>query len=148
MGCGLFCWPHEGTRMPAPVAVQGYTGLTQQTQLVLENNQSAPGEPLLMPLTNRAATMSLTTQPNTLSPTTGMHLHFLIIGATTSGTVVVAGTTISGGAQTSATYHPGVAPQNGQGYTVLTTSEIWGTANANGITITGLTNSQILVYGS
>ena len=136
--------------MPAPIAVSGYTGLTQASQLTLENNQSAPGEVLLMPLTSGASTMSLTTQPNatTASPTTGMELHFYIIGNVGSGTIVITGTDISGNSQVSQTYHVVAAPFNSQGYTEFTTKERWATVGASGIALTSLTPCQVIVYGS
>lgn len=132
--------------MPAPIAVQGYTGLTQQVRLVLE---PSAGEQLLLPVTTGAATMSLTTQPNTLSPTTGMNLHFFIIGNTGSGTITIAGTAPgTGSAVNSQTYHVAAAPQNHQGYTDFTTKEVFATVNASGITLTGLTPCQVIIYGS
>lgn len=137
--------------MPAPPIVQGYTGLTQVAQIGLETNQPTPGEPLLMPQTAGAATMSLTTQPNTLSPTTGMHLHFFVQGNTSAGTIGIVGTNASGGAQTSQTYHVAIAPQNNQGYTEFTTTEIWDTVTASSITLSaGLTTAGCIVwvYGS
>lgn len=137
--------------MPAPPIVQGYTGLTQQVQICIENNQTAPGEPLLMPQTPGAATMSLTTQPNTLSPTTGMQLHVYVQGNTATGTINFTGTNASGGAQSSQTYHVAIAPQNGQGYTEFTTTEIWGTITASNITLSsGLTTAgcTVWIYGS
>lgn len=126
--------------------VTGYTGLTQQTRLALETG-TAPGESLLMAATNVAGTMSLTTQPNTISATVGMHLHFYIIGNTATGTISIAGTGPSG-SFTSITYNIPVAPQNNQGYTEMTTKEAFLTVNASGITTTGLTNGQLIVYGS
>lgn len=132
--------------MPSPPVVQGYTSLTQQVRLCLENNGS--GEQLLMPLTTGASTMSLTTQPNTLSATTGMHLHFYIIGNTTAGNIVIVGTNAAGGAQTSITYHVPIAPQNGAGYSEFTTKEAWATVTASSITLTTLTPCQIIVFGS
>lgn len=140
----------EGNTMPSPPTVTGYTGLTQQTQLVLENNQTAPGEVLLMAQTAGAATMSLTTQPNatTASPTTGMELHFFIIGNVTTGSIVITGTDISGNAQVSQTYHIAIAPFNAQGYTEFTTKERWATVGAGGIALTTLTPCQVIVYGS
>lgn len=132
--------------MPIPVSVQGYTGLTQQTRLVLE---PTPGEQLLMAQTTGASTMSLTTQPNVLSPTTGMHLHFYIIGNTTTGSIVITGTKADGTtSQTSQTYHVAIAPQNNQGYTEFTTKEVWGTVGASGIALTTLTPCQVIVFGS
>lgn len=131
--------------MPFITGTQGFTGLTQQLRLVLE---AIAGEQLLMPQTTGASTMSLTTQPNTISATTGMHLHCFIIGNTTTGTVGFVGTNASGGAQTSITYHVPIAPQNGQGYTEFTTKEAWGTVTASSITVTGLTPCQIIIFGS
>ena len=132
--------------MPAPPAVIGQTSLTQRVQLVLE---PTAGEQLLMPTTAGAATMSLTTQPNTLSPTTGMHLHFYIIGNATTGSITVAGTApVTGNAVNSITYHLPVAPQNNQGYTEFTTKEVFATVNASGIVLTTLTPCQVIVYGS
>src|SRR5271165_856203 len=126
--------------------VIGYTGLSQQLRLVLEINGS--GEQVLMPLTTGASTMSLITQPNTLSRTTGMHLHFFVIGNGTSGSIGIVGTNATGGAQTSITYHVPIAPQNGQGYSEFTTTETWGTVTASSITLTTLTPCQIIVMGS
>lgn len=132
--------------MPVPPTVTGYTGLTQQTRLVLE---PTPGEQLLLAQTAGAATMSLTTQPNTLSPTTGMHLHVIVIGNTGTGSIVITGTKADGvTAQTSITYHLNAAPQNHQGYTDFTTKEVWGTVNASGIALTTLTPCQVIVFGS
>lgn len=126
--------------------VTGYSNQTQQTRLALETGTS-PGESLLLAQTNVAATMSLTTQPNTISATTGMHLHFYVIGNTASGTVVIAGTNPAGSV-TSITYHVNAAPQNNQGFSEFTTKEAFLTVNASGITTTGLTNGSIIVYGS
>jgi hypothetical protein len=131
--------------MPVMTGVQGYTGLTQQTRLVLE---PIPGEQLLMPQTVGASTMSLVTQPSAISPTTGMALHFFVIGNATAGTVVIAGTGPTGNTITSQTYHVNIAPQNNQGYTEFTTKEVFGTVNASGITVAGITPCQIIVFGS
>lgn len=133
--------------MPAYIPVQGYSSQTQQTRLCIETG-IAPGESLLMPLSTGMSTMSLTTQPNTISATTGMHLHFFIFGNTTAGSVVITGTNASGGAQTSITYNVPVAPQNNQGYTEFTTKEAWGTATASAIALTTLTPCQVMVFGS
>jgi hypothetical protein len=134
--------------MPVITGVQGYTGLTKQTRLCLETGTS-PGESLLMPLTTGASTMSLTTQPNTISATSGMHLHFYIIGNATAGNIVIVGTKADGvTAQTSLTYHVPIAPQNNQGYTDFTTKETWGTVTASSITLTTLTPCQVMVFGS
>lgn len=93
--------------------------------------------------------MSLTTQPNSIAPTTGMHLHFRVIGNATSGTIGIVGTKADGvTAQTSITYHVPIAPQNGQGYTDFTTAEIWGTVTASSITLTTLTPCQVMVWGT
>lgn len=131
--------------MPTITGVQGYTGLTQQVRLCLEPN---PGDQLLLAQTTGSSTMSLTTQPNTLSPTTGMHLHVYVIGNVTSGNIVITGTNPSGGAQTSITYHVPIAPQNALGFTEFTTKEAWGTVSASGIALTSLTPCQIIVFGS
>lgn len=133
--------------MPVITGVQGQTSLTQQVRLCLETG-SAPGEPLLMPLTTGASTMSLTTQPNTISATTGMHLHFFVIGNATAGNIVIVGTNPSGGAQTSIAYHVPIAPQNAQGYSEFTTKEAWATVTASSITLTTLTPCQVMVFGS
>jgi hypothetical protein len=133
--------------MPVITGVQGYTSLTQQTRLCIETG-SAPGESLLMALTTGASTMSLTTQPNTISATTGMHLHFYVFGNATAGTIGIVGTNGTGGAQTSITYHVNAAPQQAQGYTEFTTKEAWGTVTASSITLTSLTPCQVMVFGS
>lgn len=134
--------------MPVMTGVQGFTGLSQQTRLVLEPTS---GEQLLMPQTIGAATLSLTTQPSSFSPTTGMSLHFYIIGNTSSGTVSIAGTAPgTGNSITSQTYHVNAAPQNNQGYSEFTTKEVFASVNASGITLTGglVSNCQILIFGS
>lgn len=127
--------------------VQGYTSQTQQTRLCLETS-STPGEQILLAETTGAATMSLTTQPNTISDTTGMHLHFYVIGNPTAGSVVITGTDISGGALVSTTYNVLAAPQNAQGYREFTTKEAFGTVSAGGIALTTLTPCKIIVFGS
>lgn len=136
--------------MPNIIAVQGFSSLTQQARLVLEANssQALPGEQLLAASQNVAATLSLTTQPDSLAATTGMQLHFYIQGNTASGTIVITGTKVGGGAQTSATYHVAAAPQNNQGYTEFTTSEVWETVGSGGIAITTIANGTVTVYGS
>lgn len=134
--------------MPIPPSVQGYTGLTQETCLVLEPTANPVGEQLLLGQTAGASTMSLTTQPNTLSPTTGMYLHFYVIGNPTAGSIGIVGTDGAGGAQTSITYHVPIAPQNGQGYSEFTTKEVWKTVTASNITLTTLTPCKIIVYGT
>jgi hypothetical protein len=131
--------------MPVLTGVQGFTGLTQQTRLCLE---PTPGEQLLLPQTVGAATMSLTTQPSTFSPTTGMALHFYIIGNAAAGTIVISGTGPTGNAITSQTYHVSASPQNNQGYVELTTKEVFGQVTASGIVTTGITPCQIICFGS
>jgi hypothetical protein len=132
--------------MPVITGVQGFTGLTQAVRLCLE---PTAGEQVLLAQTAGASTMSLTTQPNTFSPTTGMHLHFFVIGNTTTGTITIAGTAPgTGSAVNSITYHVPVAPQNAQGWTEFTTKEVFATVNASGITLTTLTPCQIIVFGS
>ena len=126
--------------------VQGQTTQTQQRRIVMETG-SAPGESLLLAPTTEAATMSLTTQPNTISATTGMHLHFYIQGNTTAGTIVITGTGPSGSI-TSITYHVAIAPQNAQGFTEFTTKEAFLTVSASGIACTTLTGASIWVYGT
>ena len=58
--------------------------------------------------------MSLTTQPSALSPTTGMHLHFFILGNSAAGNIVIAGKDATPAQNTrhSITYHVPIAPQN------------------------------------
>ena len=127
--------------------VQGYTSQTQQTRLCLETS-ATPGEQLLMPETTGAATMSLTTQPNTISPTTGMHLHFFIIGNPQAGSVVVTGTDIASQALVSITYNVLAAPQNAQGYREFTTKEAFRTVDVPGIALTTLTPCKVIIFGS
>jgi hypothetical protein len=127
--------------------VQGYTSQTQQTRLCLETS-TTPGEQLLMAETTGAATMSLTTQPNTISATTGMHLHFFVIGNPTAGSIVITGTDIAGGALVTSAYNVLAAPQNAQGYREFTTKEAFATVGAGGIALTTLTPCKIIVFGS
>jgi hypothetical protein len=133
--------------MPVPPTVTGYTGLTQQARLILE---STPGEQLLLPQTPGAATMSLTTQPSAaFSTLTGCHLHFFVIGNTGAGTIAIAGTApVTGNAVNSKTYHLNAAPQNSQGYSEFTTSEVFATVNASGIALTSLTPCQVIIFAS
>src|SRR5258707_4436213 len=135
--------------MPIPPAIQGYSSLTQQVRLCLESNQPTPGEQLLLPQTAGAATMSLITQPGTLSPTTGMALHFFVIGNVTAGTITIAGTApVTGSAVNSITYHIPAAPQQNRGFTEFTTKEVFATVNASGIVLTTLTPCQVIIFGS
>lgn len=135
--------------MPAPPAVVGQTSLTQAARIVLENAAYAAGEVLLLAQTAGAATMSLTTQPNVPSPTTGMHLHVYIIGNTGAGTVGIVGTApVTGNAVTSQTYHVNAAPQQAQGYSEFTTKEVFATVNASAITLTSLTPCTVMIFGS
>lgn len=131
------------------VPTQGYTGLTQVTRLVIEQNQ---GEQLMLAQTPSAATMSLTNQPNTSGmATTGGRLHFFIIGNTGSGNIVITGTNVSGSPLTSQAYHVGIAPINAQGFTEFTTTELFATVNSGGIALSsGLTTNgcQIMVFAS
>ena len=134
--------------MPVPPAVTGYTGLTQQTRLTIEVNA---GEQLLFPQGAGAATLSLTTQPNAVGgATVGMHLHFQIIGNTGTGTMTIAGTAPgTGSAVNSITYHVNPAPLNNQGYSEFTTTEVFATVNASGITMSaGLLPCQVIIWGS
>lgn len=133
--------------MPIPPSVTGYTGLTQQARLCIENNA---GEQLLMPQSTGAATMSLTTQPNAAgAATTGMQLHFYIIGNAGSGTIGITGTGVGGGGVVSQTYHINAAPLNNQGYSEFTTSEVFITVTAASITLSaGLLPCQVMVFGS
>lgn len=133
--------------MPAPPNVTGYTALTQQCRLAIENT---PGEQLLLAQTAGAATMSLTTQPNLAGmATTGAHLHLYVIGNPGAGTVTIAGTNPAGGSITSQTYHLNAAPLNAQGYSEICTSEVFATVNASGITMSaGLLPCQVIVFGA
>jgi hypothetical protein len=133
--------------MPQPIAVQGYTGLTRQTRLVLENGAYNPGEQLLLGSAAGAATMSLANQPNVYSPTTGMHLHFYVLGNTSAGSITIAGTNPAGNSFTSITYHVPAAPLNAQGWNEFTTKEAFATVNASGISLTSLTPCTIIVFG-
>lgn len=133
--------------MPVVTGVQGYTSLTQQTRLCLETSTN-PGETLLLAATTGAGTMSLTTQPNTISATTGMHLHFYVIGNATAGNIAITGTNIAGGAITSETYHVPIAPQQAQGYSEFTTTSAFATVTASSIVLTTLTPCTIMVWGS
>lgn len=132
--------------MPILTGVIGYTPQTQQVRLALETGAAA-GESLLLASTTVAGTMSLTTQPNTISATTGMHLHGYVIGNTTSGTIAFTGTG-TGGALSSITYHIPAAPQNNQGFTEFTTKEAFLTVTASNIVTTGMTGAQIMIFGS
>lgn len=132
--------------MPFPPTVTGYTGLTQQSRLTIEQNA---GEQLLLAETTAAATMSLTTQPNTVGMgTTGAHLHIFVVGNTGSGNIVITGTNAAGSPVTSQTYHLNAAPLNAQGFVEMTTTEAFATVNASGIAVSsGLRPSQIMVFG-
>jgi hypothetical protein len=132
--------------MPVTTPVQGYSGLPQQTRIALETG-AAPGESQLLAATTIASTMSLTTQPNTISATTGMHLHGYVIGNSTTGTIQFTGTGPAG-AVTSITYHIPVAPQNAQGWTEFCTKEAFYTVTASNIVTTGMTGGQLIIYGS
>lgn len=95
--------------------------------------------------------MSLNVQPNAAGAlTTGMQLHFYIIGNTGAGTMTITGTApISGNAVVSQTYHINPAPLNNQGYSEFTTSEVFATVTAAAITLSaGMLPCQVMVFGS
>lgn len=120
-----------------------------QIGIVLENT-STPGENTLLPASNVAASMSLTTQP---SGSTGMRLLIWIYGHTVSGTITVAGKDINGNAQTEAggainVPAPPVGAQSAfVGKWEYETAGVFSSVNASGITTTGLTNGTIVVLG-
>jgi hypothetical protein len=113
--------------------------------LVLENIAS-PGPPLLYS-GPASASFSLTTQPN---GSTGMRLFIIVQGNTTTGTVTIVGTAPGGSAatETTPTIPIQLASQSAQvnAFEYVTTA-IYSTVNASGVTITGLTNAQISIYG-
>lgn len=135
--------------MPTPPAVTGYSGLTQQVRLCIENT---PGEQVLLPQAAGAATFGLNVQPNAAGAlTTGMQLHVYVIGNSGSGTMTFAGTAPgTGNAVNSITYHINAAPLNAQGYSEFTTQEVFATITAStGITMSaGMLPCQVMIYGS
>src|SRR5258708_34585 len=94
--------------------------------------------------------MSLNIQPNgAFTTSTGCQLHIYVFGNTGAGTMVIAGTApVTGSVVNSQTYHVNPAPLNAQGYSEFTTTEVFGTVNASGITLTGLTPCQVMIFGS
>jgi hypothetical protein len=78
-----------------------------------------------------------------------MHLLIIVQGNTATGTVAVAGTTLSGSSPETT---PTIAIQPvGQNSLVTAfeyvTTAVWSAVNASGITCTGLTNGSITIYG-
>ena len=108
---------------------------------------SAPGRQTLLPATAVASTLSLSTQPNATNAGAYMFLHILVSGATASGTVTITGKKVDGTtvvAETSTTLAAATSLQPTSEYATLAP---FNTVNASGITITGLTNGVITVYG-
>ncbi len=126
----------------------GNTPLLGQVRLSLETN---PGMQLLMAETAVAAIMSLTTQPSALC-SMGMHLIFVVKGNIATGSITASGKKPGNSSQTSIAYPVALAPQNGQGFTVYATKEVFTTVSANGLTLTGFglggtPNGTLTVYG-
>lgn len=108
---------------------------------------SAAGRQTLLPPTAVSATMSLTTQPNANAASALMYLHIIVSGATTSGTVAIAGKKADGVtavSETSTTLAAATALQPNAEYCTQAT---FNTVNASGITITGLTGGVVTIYG-
>lgn len=112
--------------------------------IVLEN-LSSPG---LVTLYSGAvsSSFSLTTQP---SGSTGMRLLIHVEGNTATGTVSIAGTTVSGSSPETTPTIP--LPPAGQNSVVTAfeyvTQTTFSAVNSNGVTCSGLTNGVITIYG-
>src|SRR5579885_2441467 len=130
------------------------TAAKGQINLILENLSNQGMQPLLQNAA-AAASMSLTTQPQT-SQNAGSRLVIWILSAPTSGsapTITIAGTDINGNAISEGPITIAFASVNAQNAVVgkweYVTTKVFKTVNANGITTTNLsgTGALITVWG-
>lgn len=117
-------------------------GVRGQVNIVLES-LTAQGEQVLLPLVvGLTSPLSLTTQPNALSPTTGMRLHiYLSNHVGNSGTITMSGTSPTGASITEGPITI-PAPVPGQNANVTAweyeTKKVFGTVTSSGIVVTGI----------
>lgn len=91
---------------------------------------------------------SLTTSTPLTAANTGMHLMFVVYGHTTTGTISSAGTAPNSvAAVTSTSTTLAVCALGDSPYAFYITPEVYGAVNASGITVSGLTNGRVAIYG-
>lgn len=122
-------------------------GSTQRGTLALFIEPAAnQGRQVLLPET-AIGTLSITTQPNGILAGCHMHLYIVVKGATASGTVTIAGKKNDGSTAVTETTPTIAAATTTQPQADYCTSATYNTINSNGITVTGLTNATITIWG-
>lgn len=122
-------------------------GSTQRGTLALFiEPTSNQGRQVLLPET-AIGTLSLTTQPNGILAGCHMHLFIVVRGATASGTVTMAGKKSDGATAVTETTPTLAAATTALPESVYCTSATYNTVNSNGVTVTGLTNATIQIFG-
>lgn len=122
-------------------------GSTQRGTLALFIEPAAnQGRQVLLPET-AIGTLSITTQPNAILAGCHMHLFVVIKGATASGTVTIAGKKNDGSTAVSETTPTIPAATTAVPHFDYCTTGTYNTINSSGITVTGLTNATITVFG-
>lgn len=122
-------------------------GATQRGTLALFVEPVAnQGRQVLLPET-AIGTLSITTQPNAILAGVHMHMFILVRGATATGTVTITGKKndgVTAVAETTPTIAIATPTQPEANYC---TTGTYNTINASGITISGLTNATIQIFG-
>ncbi len=109
---------------------------------------AAQGRQLLLAATAVAGTLSLTTQPSAFDDTfQHMFIQVIVSGHTASGTVQIAGKKADGSTAVTETSPTLAAATTDKPIVEYCTSATYNTVNSSGVTITGLTNGTITVYG-
>lgn len=122
-------------------------GSTQRGTLALFiEPASNQGRQLLLAETT-VGTLSLTTQPNGILAGCHMHLFISVKGATATGTVTIAGKKSDGSTVVTETTPTIPAATTAIPHYDYCTSGSYNTVNASGITVSGLTNATITVFG-
>lgn len=124
-----------------PNAAQGYT-------LAALESTFGGIQQLLSETAVSALPASLTSSTALTAANTGMHLMFVVWAHTATGTISSAGTAPNSlAAVTSTSTTLEIRPTNDFPYAVYVTPEIYGAVNASGITVSGLTNGRLVIYG-
>lgn len=118
-------------------------------------SSSNPGMQLLMPDTAVSAfPASLATQPNGVSGQSGysgMRLLIVVKGNTATGTITATGKDFSQAqnslAETTNTIPVAGTPANNTGTYYYLTSAVYSAINSSGVTVSGLTNGVVRIYG-
>jgi hypothetical protein len=122
-------------------------GATQRGTLALFVEPTAnQGRQLLLGET-AVGSLSITTQPNAILAGCHMHLLIIISGAAATGTVTIVGKKNDATTAVTETTPTIAAATVTKPQTQYCTSATYNTIDASGITVTGLTNATITIYG-